>query len=514
MKFNKLGILASILILFLAGCEDKWAEHYETIPETVDRDLWEVIKEKPELSMFVEYMEEFNYDTLFDFNDTYTLFVPTNTAFDAYSDTASVTRSVLDYHISKHFVQSGNIEGKRKVQTLAEKFALLDKGANGLTFDLQPVEMESPLYQNGKFFVLSNVAHPRPNIFEYFRANNRILADYVEELDSIILDLERSIPIGFTEDGRTIYDTVAEIYNEFEEEFFPIREEFRNLFATVVFPDEEDYNAGLNSMVEEMAGVYQDYTDVPMDWQNDILIPYLLERGVFPGMIEPITFETPTYGDTVKVLNVLGDSVIIDYEIGERTLASNGYIYNYQDFNVPDTLYNGSIRFEGEHLLRPLGEGGSRFVWNEEEGVKVQIDVAQRPLREFNKHASNDSIMKINFINDYTGKFTVEFLVDNLFPRDYRMLVRTHMNIGGIYNIYVNDVLTHTFDYYDYIRNGGYLPSVTGRRFRPENGFSYFDFYMTSTTDYGQTRIKFEYVEPGQVLSQGFVVDYFEFFPM
>ena len=52
-------------------------------------------------------------------------------------------------------------------------------------------------------------------------------------------------------------------------------------------------------MVNILNGVYQDYTDIPLEWQYDVLIPYLLENGVFDGMRDEVEFITPTNGDTV-----------------------------------------------------------------------------------------------------------------------------------------------------------------------------------------------------------------------
>ncbi|RPI43904.1 MAG: hypothetical protein EHM46_03500, partial [Bacteroidetes bacterium] len=69
-------------ILIATGCENKnWDEYYRTVPETVDRNVWEAIQEDENLSMFTGYIKEFGYDTLFTGDDSYTLFIPSNGAF-------------------------------------------------------------------------------------------------------------------------------------------------------------------------------------------------------------------------------------------------------------------------------------------------------------------------------------------------------------------------------------------------------------------------------------------------
>ena len=137
---------------------------------------------------------------------------------------------------------------------------------------------------------MNKVALPKPNLYEYISATNPVLKRYIDSQDSIIVDKELSRPIGFDEYGNTIYDTVAIIYNEFEEEFFPVKEEFRYQTATIVFPKEENYNDALTNMAISMNCGYNDYNDVPMEWQDEILIPYLLEHGIFENMVEQEEF--------------------------------------------------------------------------------------------------------------------------------------------------------------------------------------------------------------------------------
>lgn len=504
-------LLASAALLFVMGCENKiWDDHYYDQPETVDQDIWEVIQADENLSLFANYIKEFKYDSLFEGNHAYTLFIPDNDAMQQMLDTGSMTRSILDYHISLHVIQSRNIKGRTKIQTLGEKFAWFTRSGDDLTLDDVPVEYESPLYRNGKYFVLQSVTLPAPNLYEFFALNNPILSDYIDSQDSIILDKELSRPIGFDSLGNTIYDTVSIIYNKFEEEFFPVSKEFRFKTATIVFPLEDDYNNALTEMAQSMGSVYVDYQDIPLDWQNDILIPHLLEHGVFENLVEESEFILPPYRDTLKMKNILGDSVVIDYTPKDKFLCSNGYAYNYESFEVPDTLWKGSYRHEGEWLLRQTGF--QKFTWLK--GVNVTSSTTFPPIRELVPSASNDSIMKVNFTKGYTGTFNLEFNIGTLFPRKYLMVVRTHMYVGGIYDIYVNDELVMTMDWYDYVRNREVWFSVAGGAYRPEGGYNRFDCFIENKLEYGQTKIRFEYKEPGRVQSNGLVIDYIDFVPI
>jgi hypothetical protein len=87
------------------------------------------------------------------------------------------------------------------------------------------------------------------------------------------------------------------------------------------------------------------------------------------------------------------------------------------------------------------------------------------------------------------------------------------MDIGGIYDIYVNDKLIRTFDYYDYVRFRGVIKSVTGINLVPTGRFNSFDMYVDNITNYGKAKIRIEYKAPGSAPGNGLVLDYIRFTP-
>jgi len=236
-------------------------------------------------------------------------------------------------------------------------------------------------------------------------------------------------------------------------------------------------------------------------------------------MVEEIEFVKADPEDTLKLKNILGDSIIIDYQPIEKAICSNGYAYNYSDFIIPDTLFSGSTKIEGEWLLDESGV--NKFAWNEH--IDVNSTVTFEPIQELINteiyKASNDSILKVSFPKGYTGTYTVEFnaysfQAENLLPRKYLMVIETNMDCGGIYNIYINDELVTTFDYYTFVRLRGLNYSVTGKRYVNEGRFNKFDCYVENINEYGKANIKFEYIGPSTlVLSNGLAIDYIEFIP-
>ncbi len=505
-----LSVITLLLLFILGACTEYWEKHYNTIPETVDQDIWEVMQKEQDISVFVNALKEFKYDSIFESKRTHTFFIPTNQAMAEFLASNSLTKAVLDYHISVNFIQSNSITGRRRLQTLALKLALFERAGSISSIDGIPLKYESPLYRNGKFFKMDKVATPRPNLYEFYVKNNPILRAYIDSKDSIILDREKSRPIGFDKNGNTIYDTVAIVVNNFEVKYFPVKQELRNYTATIVFPQKEKYESALTGMAQRLGGRYQTHADIPVKWQNEALIPYLLERGVFLNQLEQIDFTKPPHKDTLKLLNILGDSVAILYTPVNLTVCSNGYAYDYNTFVIPDTLFQGRLRLEGESLVREIGV--NKFAWRE--NVKVISDQSFAPLRQFIPGSSKDSILNVTFNKGYTGRFNVEFNTPDLFPRRYRAVVRTHMDFGGRYDIFVNDILVRTFNYFDYVTFRGVINSVQSPlRFINQGRYNSFDFWIDNIQQYGKAKIRFEYKAPANVSNNGFVIDYIEFIP-
>ncbi|MFA9388208.1 MAG: fasciclin domain-containing protein [Prolixibacteraceae bacterium] len=503
----KKQLYISIVILLFAGiygCEDNWNEHYMTKPATVDVNFWDALKENADASKFVELIESYHLDSLFEYNNAYTLFVPTNQAFETYLTNNSISEEVLDYHILRYFIQPNDITGKRKIQTLMLKFAQFENNNGSYTYDEIPVSFTSPLYSNGRFFIIDEVASPKPSLYEYIAENNPALKRFIDLQDSIVLDKELSKPLGFDENGNTVYDSVITIINLFEEEYFKVSEEFRLKTATLVFPKKELYQQALTQMALKIGAGYETYADISEEWQEEVLIPYLIEEGMFANMLEPDVFRR----DSIQ--NILGDYVKPKFFVTDRTLCSNGYAYDYSNFEILDSLFMSPLRNEGETLLKVIGK--DRFTWKEE--VIVKSDQTFVPNADYVNTASNDSILKVEFPSKYEGQFSVEFLTKPLFPRRYLMVVRTHMDFGGLYEIYVNDELVKTFDYYDFIRLKGVVPSaVTGKRFIADGRYNKFDFWVDNITSYGKAKVRFEYKGPSSARYNGFMLDYLDCVP-
>ena len=109
-------IILTATILGLVSCSKNWEDHYDVYPETVNENVWDVLQNKPEVSVFVQTLIDFKYDTLFKSDISYTVFAPTNDAMSSYKMENVIDTMLLNYLVTSHFVQSVSIQGKRKIQ--------------------------------------------------------------------------------------------------------------------------------------------------------------------------------------------------------------------------------------------------------------------------------------------------------------------------------------------------------------------------------------------------------------
>jgi len=506
------GLLILLILVLFTTCKVDWETHYGNAEKSVNIKLWDTLKTIDKYSEFVKSMEFLKLDTAIRSSNSKTLFIPTNEAFIEYLDEDTTGfRETMAYHIIPTFFLLQNIENNhsRKLKTYFEKFALIQNLNNVYYIDGIEIVGSSSLFLDGKFYEIERVVKPKPNLYEYLRWNNPPIKKYIDLQDTVILDMEKSKPLGFNEQGETIYDSVVVISNIWEEEYFPISKEFRDIYATMIIPDQLSYDAALDEMCQVIGGQYLSHGDIPSDWQNNILIPILLYQGTFGGLWNPGDFNKDI------IVNIVSDTINfnIDIDTSSRKICTNGWVYNYTSFSIGDTLYMRNI-LEPEKFVESIGY--NRFSWIDE-GVTVEGNQNYLPVKQKITGASNDSIVSVKFDKGYKGDYALTLMMKHVLPQKYRLAWRTQYRISGVYSVYINGVKVllgldqlEEFDTIELI-DGFY--SVTGVKLYPDKtGFCDVDAWVENLTDYGNVDIKFEYQGPGFGFENGLNIDYIALF--
>lgn len=486
----------------LSCCEEKWDEHYSVKEENVGLELWEVLKSTERFSEFVKIIEFYELDSIIDSSNPTTLFIPNNEAFEEYMAGDSTGLSVtIKYHLVNGLFQLQSIDGQYRLRTYSEKFALIEKLNNTYYFDETEIIKSSPLFKNGKYYEVAKVVEPKLSLYEYLKFNHPAFGNYIDTQDSTILNREESEPLGYDEFGRTIYDTVSYEINVFEEEYFRISDESRSLTATLVIPGKESYEEALDEMASNLnSSEISNFKDIPVEWQNEILIPRLLHKGIFGGSLDQDFF------NQLKYTNVRGDSIVRDFEIDpdSRIVLSNGIIYNYNSFTVKDSLYLYN-KVEGESLIKPLGV--NRFSWDETL-VEFSCTNCVQPIKQRVPTASNDSVIDVSFAPGYEGSYSISFQMDYVFPGTYRGVWRSNYITSGLFNVYVNgEKVVEEFDTRSLIEGIFSVDPNLYKLWPDELGYNEIDFWV-DIEEYGSVEFTLEYIGPGSSTSNGLVMDY------
>lgn len=517
LKMIKQIIIPSVVcVICLSSCEEIWEEHYDNYGVEVNQKMVEKLSQEPQYSDFLDFMESYGLDSLLSGDESKTLFIPTNEAFAELvsEDTTGFMDQILAYHVSPAVFLSHNLQNQdsRKLLSCVEKFILIQKEDNKLKVDGVSVNYSSPLYKDGKYYELNGMLMPKPSIYAYLQLYNPFLQKYIDSFDTLDLDLSESIPIGYDEFGQTVYDSVYNEYNLFEEEYFPISQEFRENTATLILYTKEQYEEAINVMASNM-GISPEA--IPEKWINEVFLSQVFEKSVFEGSLN--------YEDFYPgLLNIKRDTSYVDpaeIDSTSRFECSNGIVYNYLNFRIPEELYLSQRKYEAEQYIYTLGLG--RYVWDIER-VTVESDLATEPLATQTNLASNDTIVSVPFEFNYEGAYSIEFVLDNVFPGNYILEWRGSYRPSGNFKVYVNDVdvtgtspmvITGEFDLF--LFREIMLSVETGKYFIPDaDRNNSIDFLVEDLiTEYGDVRVKIEYQNSGSQSNNGFSIDYLSLTP-
>lgn len=492
---NKLTIFIIIALTFFA-CQQKIDDYFmKETEESVNTDILSFLKENEEYSKFVALIEKYGLDSLINQGMIYTFFVPNNNALENIEDGILDDQKLVEYLTTESLVNLNQIKNQSKIQTLSSKFAVIERTKNAsYTFDGVEIIKGSPLTNNGRYYEIAEVVQPKPSLYEYISATNEFYRNYLDSRDSIYLDTELSTPIGYTPEGRTIYDTVFTTVNLFEETYFEVSSEFRDDKATMLLFTQEQYDEALQIISNEI-GI--SISQIPVIWQNEVLMPYLIERSVFRNALSYSAFAMG------RAKNILGDSVDVFPEniSSEYFECSNGRAYNLIDFKVPDLLYKINDTIPSASLLY---DDGGVYKWLDEIVLGGQLF---NPFSSANSKSVFGRTLLIDMGKNFNGDFSFAYTHKNVFPGTYKLTVRANISKLGIYNIFVNgkqfpvdinDGKGPQFDFDFFNLRKGVISSVTGNYYPFADNFCSFDILIDNISDFGDVEVKLVYVSPSE----------------
>ncbi len=402
-------VFVGILGLFFA-CNDEWKEHYDNKSAGGEESLLSVLKQDPELSMFVKMVEISGLSQAMNGTEAYTVWAPADEALKAQgislenlsaADSARIV-TMTKNHIARYFYSTSEIEFNRKrILMLSTKYIYFEKAGNQYSFDEQPLTVVNSICTNGVLHKLNGTSKYRDNLWEYIKntADLKSVYDFIIKYDSTYLDLNRSKAIGINDEGYTIYDSVK-IFNNRLMKYYIGELNLEDSIYTVIAPTQAAYS--------KVFDTYKDYfkshggIDGTLNAElitkrniDSVIVNNLVFRGEYQNLLSRDSVFTTTgtifkknwkemfNGNFYKASN--GDIMITDnlnqniYESVQKTLQMGFRYYNNggMHFSYSDAEISWQYPQSGNTLIPEATEGF--LLMKEPQGISVSPSISIYP---------------------------------------------------------------------------------------------------------------------------------------
>jgi uncharacterized surface protein with fasciclin (FAS1) repeats len=435
--YIQLAIRILICFLIFSSCDinSEWDDYYHKASVAISDNVLNLINENSNYSYFYEKLVETGYDSLLVKNQYFTLFVPTNSAFEGLPEYSSEEwKNIIGFHICYYNLFSKDFEDI-DIKSVTGKYLKIRKAEDGAVsifnanINLQAVDNNC---QNGVIHEINQVLIPKKNVYEYIMAldeNYSLMQLYLNSMDNIFIDLENSTRIGVDDNGNTIYDTVWKKQNYFLDNIAMLDNE-TEYYTVFIARDQDVLNA-----ISNASEYFGDITE--------------LEDDEFTQLLS-ITFSANFY-DSIYLSGELPDSMVsvvgkkigsADLELTEDTdiEVSNGIIQVLDAVNIPKEFFLFPIIIECDEKK---GRRASNTVY------KIEIRSDSR--------ATNGTYMyyESKFVGDY-----IEYTIDMVLATTY-WVIWTGPALGGSYYQLSIDG-TNVGDSVECYYKGNFKPVVSG----------------------------------------------------
>lgn len=336
---NNYRIIYILILVFVAGftacSENEWDDHVKGTDDTSKSDLLEQIKSNPDLSVFARLIEKTGYDLLLEEASNFTVFAPRNSAWNGI-DTTNTTalRKIIAYQIAYGKSISTDAAMHSKLKMINTKYIRFD--ASSQTLEGAKIVSADQAAGNGVVHVTDKLFDLKENVFDYIISKYKDYkqVQYLEGMNTKVMDTDKSVQIGVDANGQLVYDTVWVDVNPFLTKY-PINNE-DSLVTYVLLEDD-----GFNFLKDKYMPYFKQ--------QVDSLTEPLSKKNVCQDMVISLNKVVDlTAVDTV--LNVDDVKVPINRANIKATYeASNGRVYVISKSNILLKEKIKPVRIEGEN---------------------------------------------------------------------------------------------------------------------------------------------------------------------
>lgn len=339
-----LTALCSALLLNSCNKEKLWNDHYQQLDPRLKDNMLTILKADPDLSTFVDLLQQTGYDSVLTYSQAYTIWAPVNAAFTSVSqDTLgnmALLKVLVGNHLSRFSFSTADVSDAIKVKMFNGKYNSFTNTSGSFKFGGATITESDLLSNNGILHKISSVVRVRPNIWEYMRNSLRFPSamSYLNQFNIQVFDVYSSIRTGINTLGKPVYDSVFTYSSTYFKKVGDLNSE-ENQFTYIGLSDK-----GYNSAYK----YFKDYYKFPVqDTVDRNTYTAIFNNLAFPAISKqnlPNDYLTNTFGNKIK---------IAASSINEDLGLSNGYLFAVDTLtsSASDIIYK-PVTYEVEDIRR------------------------------------------------------------------------------------------------------------------------------------------------------------------
>jgi len=205
-------LLFAALSGIVISCTDLSKDHYQVSQDVTERvNLWELISQQPNLSIFAELLKKTSYDLVLSGDQTYTVWAPVNDALAGIdeNDSIAVIRLVTN-HIARYiYSASSEVDNIPVIYMLSAKKMNFTRSGDSYSMGGVDLLQKNAIAKNGILHTLGKQLAFDPSIWQFMEANDYdSIRSYMYSFDTRQFIRSASKPVDYNDEGMIVYDSV------------------------------------------------------------------------------------------------------------------------------------------------------------------------------------------------------------------------------------------------------------------------------------------------------------------
>ncbi|WP_082379276.1 fasciclin domain-containing protein [Pseudalgibacter alginicilyticus] len=342
--FNFSRLLVIVCIFFTVSCkEEAWDDHYDQQDSRLEKNIFTVLSENSEYSIFVTLLEQTGYKSQLQTSQAFTVWAPNNAAFaqvsSAILNDPDALKELIGNHISL-FSYNTSSNQETLVKMFNDKYIEFINTSGISTFGGINLATKDILTSNGILHTINEVLEVSPNIWGYLNTNASeypSLMAFLTQFNETVFDEGGSVKIGTNSLGQSVYDSVFVSSNSY--------------FKTIGDLSSEERRYSFIGLTEQAyTGIYDTFKDYYYYPVADS-IKANTDRTIFSNLNFPAVDIDDLNGNLVTTT---GNSVNLDPNaITENLALSNGNVFVVDELNYdPKNVIYKEVFYEIENTDR------------------------------------------------------------------------------------------------------------------------------------------------------------------